>query len=998
MIKQTLPTTLLIGLMGQVALSSVAGAGDPPRLLWGNPGSFGSTNVLDNNQMPDTDHSAPGAKLLNAFDNLRGNGTPSGYMVTHGNIISDTVIISLNGRRLAPNRDYFLDTLTGSISFSRAIAPDESVHATYRCSDAKVVARSFAGLPLLPQFFNGNGGATGNFLHAYQSADPKAGLPFDVVTYGLNLNFDLGKTGFETMYYTSDPRERTTSSLLDKPTSNANQPKAVTDTIIVQKATVDMGSMRLSVGYQDIGQSFSGFRSLKEQTSSAPNILAQLEKERGVRRMQAGLDFRPSTGLPAGTPWNRLGWMQMYDSKGSMQAIELTYNTPSFGVFSNLRNVDPGFTRLASLSASELTQLALSTRRQFDPNATAGQVTLADQQAVAAETGISRQLVNTYVKLGGKVTSTLSLLNIEDGKGAISKQTLSLSSQSWQGSVSFQTIGSSFSKLRLLAPTEKLHFGNEFGLRRTVANLNAKLGSKLLLTSNYSLVNSDTGGVNQVSMGLAGKYLNFKANYQNIDPTFTRIADLADSQRASMLSDLGFRKYDMAFGGQISKALTLDTAMARSNNSHDVISGSKDVFNMLYAPSDRTKITYQHNTNFRRSQGDVLGGALNEVQAIEQRFKNNWYISHNRTSALSAAAGGTMAGTITSMDHFETDKADRQWLSWDNRNVNYMNDKFEKTAGYVVQSKLNRNITVQGAFNSVDRGNDPSEDQSRVNVKWAASKTINVGLDMLNRRTNYAGDGNGYLANLGGQVFKRLGPLSQVNLTAQIGAMSMSEGASTYTRGLKMDSLWGRNIVGLEYSHLQLENGQRPFARGYSFKTDTDPKKWYHLDLYYKDKDAGWGKLQPVRNINTDFRLGPSTQLAYTVNQYKELPSGLVDMSVARSLKLTTKVANSLNLVVDFRHDSNSQAQTDIVKTLIGIQRQAGKGMVFDFYVGLDKAGTPSGFVNGQSIKMTVDHQINADHFLSFTGEAIRWDNSNPSIKNRTAAEARLDFRTLFSL
>lgn len=980
---------MMAGQPGGVAL-----ADDGPRLLWGNQGSFDG-QILDNRQDQDAQPDQKDAARLSAFDSLRGNGSPAGYMLTHGNVVSDSVIASINGRRLTRNRDYFVDPVSGSISFNQTISPSETIQVTYRYIAGKSVSRSLAGLPLLPNFLGG--ASTANFLHAYQAADAKNGIPFDVLTYGMKMDFDFGRTNLQSMYYLSDPRKgQTATGLFDKPAASSNA-AAVSDTIVAQTASVDLGHTRLSLGYQDVGANFTGFQSLREQGGLDPDVVNQLQKEKGVRRISAAMEMEPSKALPQGTPWNRLGWMQVYDSSGSMRSFELNYVAPSFGAYAMLRSVDSDFKRMPSLSAPELTQLALSTRRQFDPNATAGQVTAADQAAVGQEAGLSRKVLSSYIKLNPKLTGSLSLLNIDDGNGSINKQIFSLKSNSWQSWVSFQSIGPKFARLGQLAPVEKEQFGNQYGLRQTSAGLSAKIGAGLSLNSDYSLVDGETGGVTRASLGLAGRHLNFISHYQNIDPTFTRIGDLADADKKAMASAIGFRRYDMSLDGELSKALKLNTSLVRSNNASEMLSDSQDTLNLLWNPTDRTKLVFQHNLSARRSEGEILSGSLKELQSVEQRFKNNWYISASRSSDLTQAAGGILAGTVVNQEHFETDKARPQWISADNRRLNYMNGKFENSELYQLQSKLGKAVTLQAAQSSVDRGTDPSESMTKVGMKWAASKNINAGLDLLSRQTNYIGNGTGYLANVGGQVAESFGPLKQINLTAELGQTNMSGGESTFTRGIKIDGLWGKNVVGLEYAHLMPANRKSQLARGYTFKSDPDPKKWWHLDLYYKDKDGGWGSLEPIRNINADVRLSPTTQLSYNINQYKELPSGQIDFGVSRSLKLTSKMASGLNLVVDLRHDLNPKAKTDVRKQMVGLQRQSGS-FLFDIYYGLDETLTPSGAVTGNSIKLKVDHKIDADRYLTFTGEAIQWNNSNPAIEDRTSVEARLDFRTLFSM
>ncbi len=992
--KSLIRTTCLIVILALAA--ALCAAEESPRVLWGRQSPYGVGTVPDNLDSQDPQVSKD-AKTANGFDVLRGNGSPAGYMLHHGNVVPSSVVVSIDGRQLSANREYFLDSVSGGLSFAEAIKPGESIRVSYTYVDGAAASRSLAGLPMLQDLFGGTSSAS--FLHAYRAADSSA-LPFDVLTFGMKMNFDLSSsTGLQSMYYVSDPRRGSTAaSLLEKSATSSTTAAPVSDRMMVQNATINAGNSRVSLGYQDIGQNFNGFATLKEQAVLEPDAVNQLEREKGLRRLSAALELKPSNLLPEGSPWNRLGWTQVYDSAGAMQSMELVYRTATVGISGAMRSVDPTFKRLTSLSKDEQTRVALLTRQQFDLNATAGQVTDADRLAVTREAGLDRNILNTYVKLNPKVTGTLSLLGIRDTKGDISRQTFSLAAANWQGWISQQTVSSSFGKLSLLAPVETQNFGNERGLSRTSAGMSAKVLSRLALTGDYSQVEGDIGNVCKAGLGLAGKYVNFKAGYQSIDASFTRIADLADSQKNAMAADRGFTKWDVALGGQFSKALKVDTAFTRGDNPTEKLDRASNIYNILFSPSDKTKLTLQHNNALNRSAEDVLSGSLRDIQGIEQHFKNNWFVSAGRDTNLTRAAGGVEAGSVTNTRHFETDKAHPAWFSMDQRLVDYRTGAFEHTQSVNSQFMGGRALTVQMSQVNADRGTLPSEDVSKISTKWTASKALNAGLDVFQRQTNYEGDGTGYLSSLSGQVAKRFGPFSSLVLTAEYGGTNMSAGRDTFTSGGKLDWLWGKNVLGLEYSHLRLSDGQSPLARGYRLKTDQDAKKWYHLDLYVKNKVAGWGQLQPLRAINGDVRLGPSTQLAMVVNQYKELPNGQIEYTASRSTKLTTRVMHNLNLVLDMRHDQNLTAGTNTLKNSIGLQRQAAKGLVFDFAYGLDQAITPTGRVDGRSLRVHLDRQISAERYITLVGEATHWDNSNPSIPSRNTVDARLDYRVPFSL
>lgn len=971
-------------------------AADSPRLLWGNQGKLGVSTILDENLSQESGSAPEAENLKSAFIILRGNGTPAGYMLPNGNIYPDSITIIREGRRLTRNRDFFLDTVSGAISFADAISTNQTLSATYQYTEGKSVARHMVGLPMLPQFFGGNSVGTGSYLNAYRAADGK-NQPFDLLTLGMKMNQNVGSFGWEAMYYISDPRQNASTNLMGKGSYAAQLPSG--DSMLVQNFSLDMGdSSRVSVGYQDIGKNFMGFSTLREQGVLNNAQAAQLEKEKGLKRISGALELRPSALMPEGTPWNRFGWQRVYDATGSMEAFQLAYQAPAVGVTAIYRSADDQFKRMGSLSKDELTGLAVQTRQQFDPNATAGQVSDDDRAAVTREAGLSRKVISSHVRLNPNLTSTIAFVSLKDKSGDVSSHTLSLAGSNWQGWVGHQTISDGFRRLNQLAPVEVQRFGNEFGLTRTSAGLSMKLNETTLVTSDYSFVGGDIGSVSRFGLGVSAQNFLIRGNYQSISPGFTRVGDLADPNKKHMAGEVGFTKYDLSFGGQLSKQLKLDTSLSRGNNPSEALFRGSDVMNILYTPADKTKIVLQHNHSSNRSSADILSGAYRDIYQVEHRFANNMFLSFSEDSNLTRAGGGVLAGSVTRARHFETDKSQRGWVSVSERDVEHRTGAFERSRSINAATRLSPSLSFSGAHSQVDRGRDPSEENIRAGFAWAATPSLNMNLDMHHKSTNYAGDGRGYLLKLGGKVAERLGPFTNVNLTGEYGATTLDRGPGTFVRGLNLDTLWGKNVFGLEYHHVQLASGKRTFARGYRFKTDPDPNLPFQLDLYLKDKDGGWGVLYPVRGVNASWKISPTTQFAYIISENKELPDGNIEFILSESSKLTTRIGPGMNLVWDSRHDRNDKAKTDILKRSFGFQRAVNNALSFDVYVGMDSSRTPSGSVDGRSIRLKMDHQVAADRYFIFSGEMTSWDNASPNIPSRTTIDARLDYRMPFDL
>jgi hypothetical protein len=62
---------------------------------------------------------------------LRGTGSRLGYALSHGNVLTDTVSLRVNGTLLKSGVDYYLDPDSGALYFSATIHPSDSISAFY---------------------------------------------------------------------------------------------------------------------------------------------------------------------------------------------------------------------------------------------------------------------------------------------------------------------------------------------------------------------------------------------------------------------------------------------------------------------------------------------------------------------------------------------------------------------------------------------------------------------------------------------------------------------------------------------------------------------------------------------------------------------------------------------------------------------------------------------------------------------------------------------------
>ncbi|MCW3055634.1 MAG: hypothetical protein JWN14_4804 [Chthonomonadales bacterium] len=184
---------------------------------------------------------------------LRGTGARLGYALSHGNILTDTLSLRVNGTLLKSGQDYFLDPDSGAIYFAASVRTSDTVSAYYRYDEGAGAQRASLGMPGLQMNF---GGSTAlNLAFGTSMADGSS-----TSLYGFNLNSKVGSKGLSTysgLAYFSNTTA-TTNLKMDgaKPGATAATKPATApglDHLITQNLATQSGLLRAHADFQDVG-------------------------------------------------------------------------------------------------------------------------------------------------------------------------------------------------------------------------------------------------------------------------------------------------------------------------------------------------------------------------------------------------------------------------------------------------------------------------------------------------------------------------------------------------------------------------------------------------------------------------------------------------------------------------------------------------------------------------------------------------------------------------
>ena len=296
-----------------------------------------------------------------ASEVLPGNGRRAGYVLGHGNIVPGSEWVYIGVKRAKPNVDYTIDYESGNLFFTEPVRQSESVRVDYRYLEKTKGERSVTGPGLMPLKFAG-GNLQTNLTYSYRAADSSRGpgAP-DILTYGLSSTMSFaGSSSLQSLFYVATPQASNRLTLSNnvsvngKGQGNKEATKVKKDQLILQNADFGLGGKaRLKLGFQNVGESFAGMQSLREAKVAPEDVLNQLEREKGIKRLS--MSFETPTGKSGGLNFSR---SDIEDKNGKIVTQTLGYSSDNFRFSYFSRDVDKEFARFKDLKEADAAQMA----------------------------------------------------------------------------------------------------------------------------------------------------------------------------------------------------------------------------------------------------------------------------------------------------------------------------------------------------------------------------------------------------------------------------------------------------------------------------------------------------------------------------------------------------------------------------------------------------------------------------------------------------------------
>lgn len=818
------------------------------------------------------------------------------------------------------------------------------------------IGSNFTGFNVLR---NGNA-ASADFLN---QAEREKGIQ----RLGVQLNYAMGKNS---------------STLIDVGRISDNG-----HDIIKNSFKIGGDSLSLSMDMRSIDREFSRFSDLAEGERD------QWAREKGVSRSNIQLGFASSQGNGV---QNLLGRSEITDTSGKImtQFLNFTGKGLSLSVYDS--KVDSGFARLGDLANDERVQMALRIRQQFDPNAKAGNITGEDLAHIGSETGIERRSIRTNFQSGG-MSTMLQMLNVVSGGVGINRQGLSIRNGNYGISGFVQSIDPAFGALSALSPIEKQNFGNESGMRRMNFAGDVALNPALHVGTTYARVTSDDSSLLRYGLSMTGDKFNMGLRFRTIDPNFTRIRDLADSDREALASEQGMRVMDLTSHLQASDRLTIDSFFYNAKHSTLDLFKKQLRNSVMYRLTDKTSLSL-FTDKVDSGSTTQLAQTDHRVMALTHQL-NGIDLNLSQDVASSEDSSGNQSALTTNVFRVRLDPMDSTSLVTDYKSVTNMDGVIENKTLYTLDRKLSTTMAFKGT-----RLIAQTIDSNTVTQEYKLSErlfgSLNVGVTYGDTLVNNAPTGQTRELSLIPDSRSEIGPFKQIKWDLRLADVTSAGNTVAATRSVNLSSEVAGKTVTLGYASSVTAQGVLPNMFTVEIKeSNPNPNNPITYNVSYKPYIQS-STLHPVmaRSFGLGWNIDAKNKFTYSYdscnkanNRYNYESWGL------EKYVLTSALTAQIGLVGAWEGNYDYQNSIDRKTFSLGLQGKFSKLHTLEASYGLDSIITPSGSGSAHSLRLKYDYQLNADHYLSLNGTFTKWVGTRPADADTDDIHYQIDYRMLFN-
>ena len=197
----------------------------------------------------------------------------------------------------------------------------------------------------------------------------------------------------------------------------------------------------------------------------------------------------------------------------------------------------------------------------------------------------------------------------------------------------------------------------------------------------------------------------------------------------------------------------------------------------------------------------------------------------------------------------------------------------------------------------------------------------------------------------------------------------------------------------VEYGDVATLYQARTEFRGIKFVSNRDPKKWFHFDVAYKNRQDGSAAPFLVRTYNLDARINKRTNMTYNFYTYPEAYDGrMVSPVGGQTLQLTSSLKSGYNLVAYYRTYGYMTYPWGMSALDVGVTGKLGPKTAFGAGLGHNVSTASTGTVGGKNVWLNFDHQVSSENYFKLSSLLTLWDGPVPDLNIHDGLEFRLDY------
>lgn len=773
--------------------------------------------------------------------------------------------------------------------------------------------------------------------------------------------------------------------------------------------------LQLTYSTQEIDKEFTRFNDLAEAQR------AQWAKERGWVRSLLRAELPPFQGTNLPTLFLQ---QTIRTETGSLNFRQISLNTQTVQVNYVRHSTDPGFA-IANLTPDEIQQMALLARQQLEPNANA--VTDNDRKQVLREAGLQRETLRVNMAAAANTQVSVVKTTVEDPSGDVKRTQVSYTSPKFEVAYQQQSISEGFSRIGDLTDAERKLYAGEIGIERRLISTRLALDKDVSLSALFGNIRDSQGSIIRQSYALRTPRLSLSANLKQVDPSFSRIGDLTESDRNDLSGLLGFKYFDLSAQWQVSKTLWFEGFWIDSHNAQVQQMHRRQRLYFQYLPQATTRITHLNDRTNRDGATEVLHRQWRETTTIDHALGKGLKFSAYRDRV---EEDGILLEPTTAFTNFwrvESDKSRPVWFVVEQKHLRRTDGYYDLADTLQVQTPVSRSAIMQFTEQRFGRSDRPSERIRTVASQWLLRKDLTFAMSLSRRTTST--DAGSLLKSfaLSGPVlnfvnvtgkydelrvdhantkaqseiavsslkpFNALG-LTNIQFTGAYAALADRASWQKETRSGRLTANLGKHSLLAEYTSAFIpQAADRLVVRTYQFTVA--PMSNFKGEVYYRMIELPNMETWHVRRYTLDWQLNPNTSLSHQFLTLPEQGNNRVQPIGLDVWKFSNRLNARQMLNGEYRIETDYAKRQIIRRALLSIAGRLSALSSGEVGYSLDSVNYQGNKGTAHSFHLRYGWQLDDDHFLNLSLRLTNYQHRVPEGLSRNELAGALEYKTRF--